>query len=196
MSDLDAAGVRKLKVAELRTELTKRGLDAKGNKPVLIERLVEALESPSTKAEEQAEQAPEEIKEPEAEDAGKEEVTEAAAIAEDHKHQDDVTESATEENESDTVPDAKTTEEETPGNGTDSIEKAEPMETNEEPEKIEEKKSEGEDMCNLVCCIYTITPCFRLCPGVRFTKILTSHHRSERPKSARIKVNKRPTRSR
>lgn len=33
----------KLKVVELRAELTKRGLDSKGNKPVLVERLKQAL---------------------------------------------------------------------------------------------------------------------------------------------------------
>ncbi|KAF2882590.1 hypothetical protein ILUMI_23607 [Ignelater luminosus] len=41
MSTLDPA---KLKVVELRQELTARGLDAKGNKPVLVKRLKEALE--------------------------------------------------------------------------------------------------------------------------------------------------------
>ena len=35
----------KLKVAELRAELQARGLDSKGNKPVLVERLREALET-------------------------------------------------------------------------------------------------------------------------------------------------------
>lgn len=35
----------KLKVAELRAELQARGLDAKGNKPVLVERLRDALEA-------------------------------------------------------------------------------------------------------------------------------------------------------
>lgn len=35
----------KLKVAELRAELQTRGLDTKGNKPVLVERLKEALEA-------------------------------------------------------------------------------------------------------------------------------------------------------
>lgn len=34
----------KLKVVELRVELSKRGLDSKGNKPVLVERLRQALE--------------------------------------------------------------------------------------------------------------------------------------------------------
>lgn len=34
----------KLKVVELRAELSKRGLDSKGNKPVLVERLKQALE--------------------------------------------------------------------------------------------------------------------------------------------------------
>lgn len=34
----------KLKVAELRAELQARGLDSKGNKPVLVERLRAALE--------------------------------------------------------------------------------------------------------------------------------------------------------
>lgn len=43
MSDLDEATVKKLKVAELRSELQARGLDSKGNKPVLVERLLEAI---------------------------------------------------------------------------------------------------------------------------------------------------------
>lgn len=34
----------KLKVVELRAELTARGLDTKGNKPVLVKRLKDALE--------------------------------------------------------------------------------------------------------------------------------------------------------
>lgn len=41
MSSIDPA---KLKVVELRAELTSRGLDAKGNKPVLVKRLKDALE--------------------------------------------------------------------------------------------------------------------------------------------------------
>lgn len=43
MSDLDEVAVKKLKVAELRAELQSRGLDSKGNKPVLVERLLEAI---------------------------------------------------------------------------------------------------------------------------------------------------------
>lgn len=35
----------KLKVVELRAELNARGLDSKGNKPVLVKRLREALEA-------------------------------------------------------------------------------------------------------------------------------------------------------
>lgn len=34
----------KLKVVELRSELSARGLDTKGNKPALVERLKEALD--------------------------------------------------------------------------------------------------------------------------------------------------------
>lgn len=37
----------KLKVVELRAELSSRGLDSKGNKPVLVKRLREALEAES-----------------------------------------------------------------------------------------------------------------------------------------------------
>lgn len=40
-STLDPA---KLKVVELRAELSTRGLDTKGNKPVLVKRLKDALE--------------------------------------------------------------------------------------------------------------------------------------------------------
>lgn len=36
--------LNKLKVLELRKELQVRGLDTKGNKPVLVERLREAIE--------------------------------------------------------------------------------------------------------------------------------------------------------
>lgn len=41
----DVVDPAKLKVAELRAELQARGLDSKGNKPVLVERLREALEA-------------------------------------------------------------------------------------------------------------------------------------------------------
>ena len=40
--------VDKLKVAELRTELSKRGLDTKGTKPILLARLKEALTASKT----------------------------------------------------------------------------------------------------------------------------------------------------
>ncbi|KAK3736633.1 hypothetical protein QZH41_017018 [Actinostola sp. cb2023] len=43
MSELTPASVKKLKVTELRSELSKLGLDTKGNKPVLVERLLEAI---------------------------------------------------------------------------------------------------------------------------------------------------------
>lgn len=39
--------LNKMKVPELRKELQARGLDSKGNKPVLIERLREAIEKNS-----------------------------------------------------------------------------------------------------------------------------------------------------
>ncbi|XP_020617210.1 heterogeneous nuclear ribonucleoprotein U-like protein 1 isoform X2 [Orbicella faveolata] len=57
MSDLDEAAVKKLKVTELRAELQARGLDSKGNKPVLVERLLEAI---SKVGEENGEEAMEE----------------------------------------------------------------------------------------------------------------------------------------
>lgn len=44
MSELNASAVKKMKVADLRSELTKRGLDSKGLKQVLVDRLLEALE--------------------------------------------------------------------------------------------------------------------------------------------------------
>lgn len=42
MSELTPASIKKLKVAELRSELSKLGLDTKGTKPVLVERLLQA----------------------------------------------------------------------------------------------------------------------------------------------------------
>ncbi|KAJ7382761.1 hypothetical protein OS493_033047 [Desmophyllum pertusum] len=63
MSDLDEAAIKKLKVAELRAELQTRGLDSKGNKPVLVERLLEAI---STVTAENGDEAMEEsVAEPE-----------------------------------------------------------------------------------------------------------------------------------
>ncbi|XP_001625157.3 heterogeneous nuclear ribonucleoprotein U isoform X2 [Nematostella vectensis] len=43
MSELTPASAKKLKVAELRAELTKLGLETKGTKPILLERLLGAL---------------------------------------------------------------------------------------------------------------------------------------------------------
>lgn len=42
--------LNKLKVPELRKELQNRGLDSKGNKPVLIERLREAIDKEKGKS--------------------------------------------------------------------------------------------------------------------------------------------------
>ncbi|XP_002155150.3 uncharacterized protein LOC100210423 isoform X1 [Hydra vulgaris] len=44
MSELNHAAIQKLKVAELKVELTKRGLDTKGKKDELIQRLMENIE--------------------------------------------------------------------------------------------------------------------------------------------------------
>lgn len=44
MSELNHAAIQKLKVAELKAELTKRGLDTKGKKDELIQRLMENIE--------------------------------------------------------------------------------------------------------------------------------------------------------
>lgn len=94
MSDLDEAAIKKLKVAELRAELQNRGLDSKGNKPVLVERLLEAIsnveptngdqpmeqtsEEPQEGATETAEETPGQEKQPddEADEAEAQEVEE------------------------------------------------------------------------------------------------------------------------
>ena len=44
MSDLTEADIKKLKVAELKSELAARNLSTNGNKAVLIVRLVEHIE--------------------------------------------------------------------------------------------------------------------------------------------------------
>ena len=62
MSELNVNAIKKLKVAELRAELTRRGLDSKGNKPVLVERLIEAISSGDQDSVEQpAEETPQEM---------------------------------------------------------------------------------------------------------------------------------------
>ena len=45
MSEINASAVKKMKVTDLRSELTKRCLDTKGSKQVLVDRLLAALES-------------------------------------------------------------------------------------------------------------------------------------------------------
>ena len=54
MSELNVNAIKKLKVAELRAELTRRGLDSKGNKPVLVERLIEAVSAGDEEMKEQS----------------------------------------------------------------------------------------------------------------------------------------------
>ena len=44
MSDLNEADVRKLKVAELKAELSARGLATNGNKAILVSRLIDELQ--------------------------------------------------------------------------------------------------------------------------------------------------------
>lgn len=82
MSDLDEATVKKLKVAELRSELQARGLDSKGNKPVLVERLLEAISNVVQKNgnsldEDGASAVEESAMEPQEEDAEEKEETSA-----------------------------------------------------------------------------------------------------------------------
>ena len=60
--------VEKMKVAELRAALAERGLDTKGNKPVLVARLKEFLDSENSGEEIAAEQPEETAEEPAAAD--------------------------------------------------------------------------------------------------------------------------------
>ena len=60
MSELNASAVKEMKVTDLRSELTKRGLDMKGLKQVLVDRLLAAAEDDqvdemATEAKEEAE---------------------------------------------------------------------------------------------------------------------------------------------
>lgn len=121
MSDLDEAAVKKLKVAELRTELQARGLDSKGNKPVLVERLLEAISKvgeenggeameesatePQTEVtEEREETADEENKE---EDVGEEEEEEEGEQEEQEAKADESVPEADQANSAATDPDAE-----------------------------------------------------------------------------------------
>jgi hypothetical protein len=66
MSELNASAVKKMKVTDLRSELTKRGLDTKGLKIVLVDRLLSALENDqpvemTTEAKEEPEVSVEEL---------------------------------------------------------------------------------------------------------------------------------------
>ena len=49
MSELTEADIKKLKVVELKSELTSRGLATNGNKAVLVARLIEFIEVSKSK---------------------------------------------------------------------------------------------------------------------------------------------------
>ncbi|XP_059484411.1 heterogeneous nuclear ribonucleoprotein U-like protein 1 [Neocloeon triangulifer] len=81
MSDVD---LNKLKVVELKAELQARGLDTKGNKPVLVERLKEALEKEALQqgGNNAAEESPEDLSGNAAEEEDLDEEVEEAMLAE------------------------------------------------------------------------------------------------------------------
>ena len=166
MSELDAAAVKKLKVVDLRAELTKRGLDAKGNKPALVERLLEAISSEPPTEEGKADEgsinnSEVEVKEETTEEAGSPDVPQQDGAVDG----DNTTENTAEvlrDNEAvlvetnDEVKDVKTEEQGSPEAAVvDTEEKPEPMETNEESAsevKVEQQQTEGER--NVEYCVF------------------------------------------
>ncbi|KAK8376085.1 hypothetical protein O3P69_008660 [Scylla paramamosain] len=143
----------KLKVAELRAELQARGLDSKGNKPVLVDRLRAALEEEAACEEGDEVAGGEEEEEAEGEEELQEEVAEPQAEVEE-EHDVPV---AAKEPEPQQEPEVAKRKSESPVKKTASPQKEsepspkrpEPEPSRKEPEPVPEVKTEPEDSAKL-----------------------------------------------